>query len=134
MTPEDLNLAYGAVLSVLNNPGLEWWHKPYRELAKRMEKEMKIVEPCPHHTPNAGGTIDSELHGVCIFCYRDRGAAFEKRVELLENQLESKKAELDAWQDTLARATGFRQLTHVSSYIESLKKSEKLLQEALENV
>lgn len=33
-----------------------------------------IDKPCPHHTPNAGGgSVASELHGVCIFCWRDRG-------------------------------------------------------------
>jgi hypothetical protein len=31
--------------------------------------------PCEHRVPNAGGSVESQLHGVCIFCWRDRGAA-----------------------------------------------------------
>ncbi len=31
-----------------------------------------LDKPCPHRTPNAEGSVASELHGVCIFCWRDR--------------------------------------------------------------
>lgn len=41
---------------------------------------LPFMEPCGHAQPQA----DSQLHGVCIFCYRDRLAEASKRVEGLE--------------------------------------------------
>jgi hypothetical protein len=39
-----------------------------------------VEQPCIHAIPQAA----SQLHGVCIFCYRDRLAAAKRRVEVLE--------------------------------------------------
>ncbi|KKM84394.1 hypothetical protein LCGC14_1299550 [marine sediment metagenome] len=43
----------------------------------------KPYDPCIHHTPDAGGSVASELHGICIFCWRDRlGVQVKKTLEL----------------------------------------------------
>lgn len=47
-----------------------------------------LFEPCPHHTPNAGGTVASELHGVCIFCWRDRWGALKAERDALRFKVE----------------------------------------------
>lgn len=64
-------------------------------------------ESCPHHTPNAGGTVASELHGVCIFCWRDWwGAERTKRKELervVKNLLSV--FDSDAWKGTAIYAS-----------------------------
>jgi len=44
------------------------------EKAEKVQKKAgngPSFEPCVHHTPDAAGTVASELHGVCIFCWRD---------------------------------------------------------------
>ena len=41
---------------------------------------MKIFAPCIHAEPQA----DSQLHGICVFCYRDRlGKSAKQRDELV---------------------------------------------------
>lgn len=42
-----------------------------------------LMEPCGHSEPQA----DSQLHGVCIFCFRDRGAALCKKLDSVENEV-----------------------------------------------
>ncbi len=44
--------------------------------------------PCIHRTPDAAGTVASELHGVCIFCWRDRLGAFVRENKRLAGEVE----------------------------------------------
>ena len=54
-----------------------------------MTPREPLFEPCPHHTPNAGGSVASELHGVCIFCWRDWWA--ESRARWAEVEAENER-------------------------------------------
>lgn len=60
---------------------------------------MAIEPSCPHAIPQAA----SQLHGICIFCYRDRlaavraeNAALRERVALLERVREAAQGVLTA--------------------------------------
>lgn len=51
-----------------------------------------LDKPCPHRTPNAGGSVASELHGVCIFCWRDRASVCQRAALLWRVRLDELKA------------------------------------------
>ena len=50
------------------------------------EARPEWLEPCGHSEPQA----DSQLHGVCVFCYRDRCGKLAK--QLAEREAELAKA------------------------------------------
>lgn len=47
-----------------------------------------LDKPCIHRTPNAEGTVSGELHGVCIFCWRDRASSWRRYARELQSTIE----------------------------------------------
>lgn len=47
------------------------------------EQTLPFMEPCGHAQPQA----DSQLHGVCVFCYRDRLAESHRKNDALRERV-----------------------------------------------
>ena len=69
-------------------------------MAKEKLIEWTITDPidqtCPHVTADAGGAVASELHGVCIFCWRDRLGKAMHEIDLMSASILDIKAGLQA--------------------------------------
>lgn len=57
--------------------------------------DKPLDERCPHYNPEAAGY---GLHGVCIFCWRDRAAALRAEVAALEKYSDERE---EIWNDVL---------------------------------
>jgi len=44
------------------------------------ESNLPYMIPCEHAIPQA----DSQLHGICIFCYRDRLSAAHRELQIFK--------------------------------------------------
>ena len=71
---------------------------------------MSELKPCGHEPPQSS----SQLHGVCIFCWRDRCGAWKQRAEKAERELADARAEIERLKAELTSANIYK-----SAYLEA---------------
>lgn len=83
------------------------------------EQIADIFKPCGHEPPQG----NAQLHGVCLFCYRDR-LGLER---LKSTELEKRVGELEAEKELLLKSMG------VWEIIKKLEHENELLRKELES-
>jgi len=91
---------------------------------------------CPHAEPQA----DSQLHGVCVFCWRDRAGAIRAHLttenEALKKELEETRGRLKRLDDEgilpLLNTLLLRAESGIQSFPDEIADAKKRYQAALE--